>query len=80
MHDMGTSWTGTSVVHEVTMENNYEFSLEESIGSQPEGSDPYRDTRDASYIAGNAERRPCKMGDVDSKWADVFLPVNDYFV
>ena len=77
MHDVGTSWNGTSVVHEVTMVNHYEFSLEESIGVppsgeaglqlpphtastglQPEGPDPYRDTRDASYISGNAERRP----------------------
>ena len=86
MHDVGTSWNGLSVVHEVTMENNYEFFLEESIGvplsreaglqlpphiastgSQPEGPGPYRDTRDASYISGNAERWPCKMGDVDSE-------------
>ena len=96
MHDVGTSWNGTSVVHELTMEDHYEFSLEElgvppsgeaclqlpphtaSTGSQPEGPDPYRDTRDASYISGNAERYPCKMGDVDSKWVDVFLPGDDH--
>ena len=97
MHDVGTSWNGTSVVHEVTMENHHKFSLEKSIGVppsgeaglqlpphtastglQPEGPDPYRDTRDASYISGNAERRPCKMGDVDSEWADAFLPGDDH--
>ena len=97
MHDVGTSWNGPSEVHEVTMEDNYEFSLEESrgvppsgeaglqlpphtanTGLQPEGPDPYQDTRDASYISGNAERRHCKMGDVDSEWADAFLPSNDH--
>ena len=80
------------------MEDQYEFSLEESIGvppsgeadlqlpphtastgSQPEGPDPYRDTRDASYISGNAKRHPCKMSDVDSEWADEFLPGDDLY-
>ena len=49
-----------------------------STGLQPEGPDPYRDTRDASYISGNAERYPCKMGGVDSEWADAFSPGDDH--
>ena len=36
MHDVGTSWNGPSVVHEVTMGDHYEFSLEE-LGVPPSG-------------------------------------------
>ena len=96
MHYVGTSWNGVSVVHEVTMEDHYEFSWKESIGVppngeaslilppytastglQPEGPSPYRDTRDASYITGNADRQTCKMADVDSEWGDAFSPCDD---
>ena len=85
MHGLGTSWNGMSVAHEVTLEDNYGFSWEKSIGVppsgkasltlpprtvsiglQPEGPSPYLDTRDASYISGNAKRQACNMGDVNS--------------
>ena len=31
MHDVGTNWNGTSVTHEVTMEDHYEFSWGKDI-------------------------------------------------
>ena len=37
MHDVGTSWNGTLVVHEVTTEDHYRFSLVESICVAPSG-------------------------------------------
>ena len=37
MYEEGTSWNGKSVAHEVTMEDHYGFSWEQSIGVPPNG-------------------------------------------
>ena len=37
MHDVGTSWNGISVAHEVSMGDHYGVFWEESIGVPPNG-------------------------------------------